>query len=254
MLTIIVPYVYISYFKIQWISNYLRNHDKSHSIEIMVNSRDHQITSKCKKSLSHQGTRIGRTSLQVKTVHKLTAKISLIGDKEVGKTTLLHRFITGDAGTLQEIYIPTLGADFQILELASSDSELHLYVWDMNGSESFKTLRIYYLHGTNAFLLLFDLTRPETLDHAYQWRDEVLGIKSDAKGIMIGMKLDLERQVDDSSINRVAADLGCDVILASAKTGENCKKILRALASLIEPSFEAIKKRGRDIQVDEDLT
>jgi len=202
------------------------------------------------------GSRYIRNDQVVNAMHVTTAKIVMIGDNEVGKTALLQRFLAGNAGDADrfpEEYVPTLGADFQIVELYGLDSTVNLYIWDLNGHDTFKTLRLYYMHGMNAFLLLVDLTRPETLDHAYQWHEEAVAIKPDVKGIVIGTKLDGDRQVEDEAINRVAAELGCEVILASAKTGENCTLILKSIVNMIEPGVEVIKKRNRIAEIWEDL-
>lgn len=184
------------------------------------------------------------------------AKIVMIGDNEVGKTALLQRFLASDAGAAEvfrEDYTPTLGADFQIIELKSPESTINLYIWDLNGHDSFKALRAYYMHGMDAYLFLVDLTRPETLDHAYQWHDEVLAVKPDARGIIIGTKLDGERQIEDNALDRIAAEFECEVVLVSAKTGENCNGILRKIASLIQPGTDVTKKRNRIAGTWEDL-
>ena len=177
----------------------------------------------------------------------------MIGDNQVGKTALLQRFLADDAEHFPCEYTPTLGADFQIIELESLDSAVNLYIWDLNGNDSFKTLRKYYMHGMDAFLLLVDLTRPETLDHAHSWYEEAHAIKPEANGIVIGTKIDGDRQIDDATIECFATELGCDVVLVSAKTGENCAEILRQIASLIEPGVEVIKKRNRIAETWEDL-
>ena len=172
-------------------------------------------------------------------MHITSAKIVMMGDDEADKSALLCQFFPGNLPPFQEHAKSTLGADFCIIELKAASAEVHLYFWELNELESFNTLRKYYLNGMKVFLIVFDLTRPETLEHAYQWYEEAKCVNPEASGILIGTKLDLheERKIPDEKIDQVSADLGCPVILASTQTGENCENILQELAAMVEPGM-----------------
>jgi small GTP-binding protein len=167
-----------------------------------------------------------------------SAKIAMMGDSETDKSALICQFLAENMAPLQESYKSTLGADFHIIELKGVGAEVHLYLWDLNSQEAFKTLRSYYLHGANVVLIVFDLTRHETLEYVYQWHEAAKSVNPDVSCILIGMNLDLreERKIPDDEIDQVSVDLACPVILASTTTGENCEKILPEVATLVGAS------------------
>jgi len=174
-------------------------------------------------------------------MHIASAKVAMMGDK-ADKSALISQFLMNHRVPIQEHNKSTLGADFYLIELKAVGAEVHLYLWDLNDHESFNTLRKYYLHGTNVFLIVFDLTRPETLDQAYQWFEEAKHVNPEASGILIGTNLDLldEHKITDATIDKISVDLSWPVILASTKTGENCEKILQELTALVEPGLVVV--------------
>ncbi|HXV97421.1 MAG TPA: GTP-binding protein, partial [Anaerolineae bacterium] len=60
----------------------------------------------------------------------LRYKVAIIGDGNVGKTTLLRRFATG---MFQESRIMTIGVDFQTVAVKTGDQSFKLTVWDLAG-------------------------------------------------------------------------------------------------------------------------
>ncbi|MFX1313232.1 MAG: Rab family GTPase, partial [Promethearchaeota archaeon] len=88
--------------------------------------------------------------------NKWIIKITLLGEKNVGKTSLVYRFIEKK---FRESYKATLGVN-----LLKKDLEIDGYggvsaqIWDLGGQESFKSLRSLYLEGANGALIIFDMT------------------------------------------------------------------------------------------------
>lgn len=87
-------------------------------------------------------------------------KISLLGEGGVGKTSLKNRVITGK---FSDLYLTTLGVDFGIHNLVFDDMDVQLAIWDIAGQKNFSTVREGYFEGSKGGLIVFDVTRPETL-------------------------------------------------------------------------------------------
>jgi len=166
-----------------------------------------------------------------------TAKVVALGDNETGKTAMLRWFLSGTPACFVDHYTPTLGADFCILEVKVDDGEFHLYFWDLNGCTPFKLLRRYYIHGMNAYFIMFDVTRPETFEHVRDWHDEARKVNPKATGLLIGTHIDKvqERKVSEEAIANVARELGYKAITVSAKTGEHCLDALREIVKILAP-------------------
>ncbi len=135
-------------------------------------------------------------------------KIVLAGPSGVGKTCLCNRFVDGvfTARTKR-----TLGVDFALKNVtlpaddpdnpSSFDRQITLQLWDFAGEDRFRSVLPLYISGTQAVMLSFDLTRPETLEGLKEWLN-VLGthLQDDTPIILIGMKKDLEKEVSDEAI------------------------------------------------------
>ncbi len=89
------------------------------------------------------------------TTKSYNFKIVVGGDGGVGKTTLLHRFVTG---SFEETTHMTIGVQFHNKELHIADFDVTLSVWDLGGQDRFRFILPSYVLGAKGALLLFDLT------------------------------------------------------------------------------------------------
>ncbi len=133
---------------------------------------------------------------------ELKAKVTLLGDSEVGKTSLILRYVKNE---FTEVYKQTLGADFMTKRIdigGNPDKRITLAIWDLAGQEQFSNLREYYLAGTLAAIICFDLTQKITFEHVPAWIQETRNICGDIPIILVGTKNDLEdsRQVTEKEV------------------------------------------------------
>ncbi len=157
-------------------------------------------------------------------------KVITAGEGGVGKTTLLYRYIEGRflADTRM-----TIGVEFFLKELNIEGKKILLQVWDFGGQDHFRPLLKNYAKGARGALLLFDLTRPSSLEKIDQWvnicRQENPGIPI----IFLGTKLDLEDQitVDENFALKFKEEHGFfDFLKISSKTGENVNLAFELIA------------------------
>ena len=119
-------------------------------------------------------------------------KVVTAGEGGVGKTTLLYRYIEGRflADTRM-----TIGVEFFLKELNIEGNKILLQVWDFGGQEHFRPLLKNYAKGARGALILFDLTRPSSLEQIGQWVDICRQENPDNPIIFLGTKLDLKDQI-----------------------------------------------------------
>jgi small GTP-binding protein len=163
----------------------------------------------------------------------LLFKVLTAGEGGVGKTTLLYRYVKGKF--LDDTKM-TLGVGFFLKELAAQNLKVTLQLWDFGGQDRFQFLHETYSEGAKGAILMYDLTRPSTLDHIDYWvnvcRKENPGIPI----IFIGGKSDLTdlRVVREDMIEEVMKKYDfCDHLEVSSKTGENVEKVFESLAEYI---------------------
>ncbi|KGN45874.1 ras-related protein RABC2a [Cucumis sativus] len=170
----------------------------------------------------------------------LSFKVLLIGDSAVGKSSLLHTFISASLHDLS----PTIGVDFKIKQLTVAGKRLKLTIWDTAGQERFRSLTSSYYRGAQGIILVYDVTRRETFANLLDvWANEVelYLTDQDCVKMLVGNKVDREseRVVSREDGIALANKLGSLFFECSAKTRENVEKCFEELAIKIMevPSF-----------------
>jgi small GTP-binding protein len=151
-------------------------------------------------------------------------KLVLLGEANVGKTSLVYRFIENK---FRENYKSTLGVN-----LLKKDMEIDEYggvsvqIWDLGGQESFKSLRQLYLEGANGALLVYDMTSKKSFEKLNEWVQSFREARDDAPIILIGNKSDLKKQIKitESESGEYANANNMVLIITSAKTGQNVEQ------------------------------
>ncbi|GAB1855811.1 Rab family GTPase [Flavobacteriaceae bacterium MHTCC 0001] len=92
----------------------------------------------------------------------ISKKIVLIGHFGVGKTSLIRRFVEN---TFSEDYKVTIGVHISKKTIEVKDKSIAFVLWDLEGQDDIKNVRPSYLLGTNAFIYVFDLSRPTTFEN-----------------------------------------------------------------------------------------
>ena len=150
-------------------------------------------------------------------------KICLLGEGSVGKTSLVYRFVENK---FQDDYKATLGVTILQKYLEIDDYSVSLNIWDFGGQYSFKKLRKLYLEGSKGALVIFDLTNKASFEKLGEWIQDFRGQRGEKLFWLIGNKADLKDQivVTEEEANLLAKEHGVNLIITSAKIGENVEK------------------------------
>lgn len=153
-------------------------------------------------------------------------KIVLLGQFGVGKTSLLRRFITNE---FTEDYKTTLGVQIKKKTvLLPSGNSMSMIIWDLEGFSSVNKTRSSYLLGTDAFIHVFDITRPVTY---FNLNEEINFIKDKYPNTLlrtIGNKSD---QKDPKNVLEFLKTKNINIYgLVSAKTGDGVNEMFLDLA------------------------
>lgn len=82
-------------------------------------------------------------------------KIVILGDVNVGKSSIIARFVDNK---FKGDYEPSIGVDFASKSLKYKDKMIKLQIWDTAGQEKYKSLIPSYIRGSNIILVVFDIT------------------------------------------------------------------------------------------------
>ena len=155
-----------------------------------------------------------------KAVEPITIKIAILGDGNVGKTSLVNRFLKD---TFPKKYIPTIGSIILKKDYKLKDALIKVNIWDIGGQRSFNPLNPTFYTNVDAAYLVFDLTKPEeTLnDVKTVYLKNLEKFAKDCQIILAGNKLDLISIEKDLKGVREYLTEGVPLVITSAKNGEN---------------------------------
>jgi small GTP-binding protein len=184
------------------------------------------------------------------TVRRMKAKLALMGEGGVGKTSLIRRFVLN---AYQDTYLHTIGTKVSKVELAvpyGADVEVQvsMSIFDIMGQRGFKDLvsEAYY-HGAQALLGVCDLTRMDSLYALNDWIPSALEIAGDVPVFLVVNKKDLEerRAITEADIRTLAEPFSAPYIYTSARTGEFVEDAFNALAiEVVDRAFRAEEARA----------
>lgn len=160
-------------------------------------------------------------------------KTIIAGDGGVGKTTMLHRYIKGKF--IEGLHM-TIGVEFFLKELELEGENVMLQIWDFGGQERFRFLLKNYAKGAKGALLMFDLTRPVTLENLDQWVEICRDENPELSIIFLGTKLDLFNLItvkDEFALTYKEKYNLFDFLKISSKTGDNVELAFELLAKEI---------------------
>lgn len=164
---------------------------------------------------------------------KFILKILLAGEGGVGKTTLLHRYVEGKFSAETRM---TIGVEFFLKEVEIDSQYCTLQLWDFGGQERFRFLLESYVLGAKGALLLFDLTRPITLEKLENWVSICRRGDPNLPILFLGTKHDLSNDImvtNDYALEFKEAFNLFDYLKVSSKSGENVQKAFNLLTKRI---------------------
>ena len=156
----------------------------------------------------------------------------------MGKSSIVLRYVEdrfpGD-------YMATIGANFLvktvILEKDGKKVRVGLQIWDIGGHARSTQVGQVFFQGVSGALLVYDLTRKDTLLKTPLWRDQLQKYSPDAQMYLVGNKNDLvdERVITPEEGETVAKEkLGTENFFeTSAKTGHQILEAFEDLANLL---------------------
>ncbi len=167
---------------------------------------------------------------------KLNAKVCLVGESAVGKTSLVRRFVLDVYG---DAYIKTIGTKVTRREVVIFPPDgpavnVNLVIWDIMADAGFRdVLQDAYFAGARGLLAVADITRRPTLADLVPWIDSARGLAGRSiPAVIVGNKSDLAARAElgPGDLQAFAGGFGYTWVSTSAKTGENVEGAFRRLA------------------------
>ena len=101
-----------------------------------------------------------------------TLNIGMVGNGEVGKTSLIKKFmynehIDGHSN------LATIGIDYFVLHVQINEELYKITIWDTAGQERHRSLTKNYYNTLDAVILVFSMTDEKSFEAALRWLKEI---------------------------------------------------------------------------------
>mgnify|MGYP000432165125 CR=1 FL=1 len=152
--------------------------------------------------------------------NQLSLKLIFLGNQNVGKSSILSRFVQDK---FEENYNATIGLDYHSKQLIVDKQNIRLVLYDTAGQEKFKSLLKLYIRDSNIVIVVYDITNRESFTNLDYWLEEIKELNKDKLIIaIVGNKLDKEgeRVVKTQEGEKYASDNNYLFHEISAKSSE----------------------------------
>ena len=159
----------------------------------------------------------------------LSVKTVTLGESGVGKTSLVKKYVEN---SFDDRIPSTVGADVSIKNLEFDGVTIQLTIWDTAGQEVFRSLVEQYLRDASLALVVFSLSDRKSFECVRDyWITYLLEKCPDIIMIIVGNKLDLEREVSEDEANELAAKYKTEYFETSAVNGNGVEEAFELIAT-----------------------
>jgi small GTP-binding protein len=157
-------------------------------------------------------------------------RILIVGDTDVGKTSLLVRFWEDKFTSNQRT---TIGVDYKARELTIGEHQVKMQIWDTAGQERFRSMTAAFYNKAQGVMLVFDVRQRESFLSLPRWIED---IRRDAPVgchiLLCANKCDQKEskwEVEREEFEAFAAEYGIPVLETS---GKSCVNVVEAFTKI----------------------
>ena len=158
-----------------------------------------------------------------------TFKLITIGNSDVGKSSIIKRFISGkfETKTISSIGFGSFNKEIEL----KNGTKIKLNIIDTAGQENYKTLSASYLKNADGYLLIFSHNNKKSFEDLSGWitniKDNVnFDFTQELPIYLVGNNCEFESEIPKEDIEKFKTEYKlCGYIDASPKEGTNIEEL-----------------------------
>ena len=179
--------------------------------------------------------------------NKISYNFLILGDKMVGKTSILERYVNN---TFNPNYITTIGMDKRIKRIEVNNYDITIFITDTAGQERYRSLSKSFYKQADAILIGFSLTDKISLNNINYWFEEINNNKNESLAglVLFGNKCDdkINATVKPEDITPIINKYNLTYFETSAKTNINIQELFEFLIKTTIIKKGHLKRIGLD--------
>ena len=159
------------------------------------------------------------------------SKIIFLGDSNVGKTSIIHTYLKKNGNVTS-----TIGTEFFKKYMPKYNRSLQ--VWDCAGQECYRAICKLYYRGSDACILVFDLSEPTSLESIKNYWISIYmeNCSKPYRFILVGNKSDKSINIDYNIIWNLCKSYNMRYVETSVITQTNIDIIFNLTCELLNDS------------------
>ncbi len=160
-----------------------------------------------------------------------TIKLIVVGDKHVGKTSIIGQYINN---IFSQEYIMTVSTDKSIKEIELENNiKINIEIWDTIGQEHFRAVNKIFMKNTQIALLVYDIKEQKSFDALNEFYNQINEVdgKENIFFVVAGNKSDLyeEQVVSKEEGKEYAKSINALFFETSAKDHEYIENLFKEI-------------------------
>ena len=163
---------------------------------------------------------------------EICIKLLLVGNSNVGKTSILLQYIDN---FFPDSHLSTIGVEFKAKIIEYKNFKVNLQIWDTSGQERFHSITNNFFRNADCIFFVYDITNYKSFEGAKTWIKESKEVGNFFQKMLIGNKSDLveQREVPEEELNNYCKENKLISLEVSAKEKKNLNEAFNKMIELI---------------------
>jgi small GTP-binding protein len=156
-------------------------------------------------------------------------QIIIIGESQVGKTSILYQYTQNKFSTQ---YLATVGVEYFVKEELINNKHIRVKIWDTAGQEQYKSITKSFYKNSDGIVIVYDVHDKKSFEKVQDWVQSLNEYTDSSKTIpviLVGNKIDLEREVSTEEGQKLAESFNLPFFESSAKENKGITEFMHKI-------------------------